>query len=845
MLKQIILDFVSREKQISGSPEYRASCALPENCYLLGDGVMLCYPRTTGDSRYPYTRDGFTLWAHSSGNMSLNESTFYCILPADDGKQPYISFFGGKKNGNEYIPVSITGAAKSRDKAKRFTVYTPTAVYYITEIDEVVYFLRAFMSAEKKAVFSVGAVNLGKKPLDTYLSSYFNCLCMHAAGESVETKWFKQCTVTDCGFCYDSVENVTRTKKIFDYCVINRAVNANVSYCEHTSSRSDYVGGATNALTCAEPLYTGHFAKQKQICKFGDTAAVGDIYAIKIDGGEIAVIDYVIDVMFDKAAQQAAIKPLSLDYADGAHRVLLAEQAEKSNGSTTLDIDFGTFDDGPLNGKTFTGFIKNVITQTEFGALAKNSGVSLLGVRDLVQQLEAALIWTPEKCRAKFLEMFGFIDPSGRPPRQYSLPADGALPQMDTRAFIDQGVWIISALYTYLAYTDDASILDEVCGYYKIVGDNTVESVEEKNSVYEHIARIANYLIDNIDPSTDCLRALYGDWNDALDGLGVSQDKSKRYGSGVSVMATLQLYGNTVQLLEIIEKYGDRFGLKQKVADAKIRLERGLKKNAIVEKDGKRKILHGWGDKRSYLVGSYSDSDGKSRDGLTASAFWVISGAYLWDKSIKADILSTFSRLDSKYGLKTFEPYFAPDTPGVGRIVDLPKGTAENAAVYVHATLFGVWALFMMGEGKAAWEQLYKVLPITHKLITTTPFVMSNSYSYNEELGLDGESMSDWFTGSANTFIKAIVRYVFGVEPDLDGVKISPCEYMPTKFAQISITVKGKRIKLVYRNKGAGKRSFTLNGAPVTATVSPSSGAPMLYIRSDLLKSDNTVTVTD
>ena len=88
---------------------------------------------------------------------------------------------------------------------------------------------------------------------------------------------------------------------------------------------------------------------------------------------------------------------------------------------------------------------------------------------------------------------------------------------MDLRKFIDQGVWVISTVYTYLAATDDFSILDETCGYYKL-GDGTAEFSCARDSVLDHLLRIADYLISHLDEETNCLHALYGDWNDALDG---------------------------------------------------------------------------------------------------------------------------------------------------------------------------------------------------------------------------------------------------------------------------------------------------------------------------------------
>ena len=107
------------------------------------------------------------------------------------------------------------------------------------------------------------------------------------------------------------------------------------------------------------------------------------------------------------------------------------------------------------------------------------------------------------------------------------------------------------------------------------------------------------------------------------------------------------------------------------------------------------------------------------------------------------DILKSYERLDAKYGIKTFHPAFLMPDDTVGRIIYLPEGTAENASTYNHSTYFAIWSLFEIDEGEKAWKTLYKLLPFNHEFITTTPFVMPNSFSYNEERGFDGESMSD------------------------------------------------------------------------------------------------------
>ncbi len=844
--KNTVIDLLKQEENIRNCVDVQRSSALPEKCYFIDKDTILCYPRTTGDSRYPYSKDGFTLWAYSSGYMSLNESTFYYILPADEGKEPYVNFYGGIKSANGFTPVSITGVARQpQEDFQRFTVFTPQAVYYITKTENITFALRAFVSNEKKACFSVCALNHTDTEQEIYLSAYFNCLLMHQAGESVETKWFKQCSVNKNGFLFESVEDLDRTTHLENYGVINRDINAEINYMEHTTSRSDYTGGKTICLNCSTALFDGYFGQQKQICKFGDTSVAGDIISISLKSNGFASVDYVAEAVFDKTEALKLTKQNISGYADKNLKNDIAYDKVKHSSESMLKMEFGEYANDKFNGTTLTNFVHNVQRQVEFAALAKNSGVSLLGVRDVAQQLEAALMWNCRDCRSKIIEVMNFIDPSGRAPRQYSLPAKGALPQMDTRAFIDQGNWLITTIYQYLAFTDDYTILDELCGYYKITGKNRVQSTEIRDSILDHLLRITDYLINNIDEQTHCLKALYGDWNDALDGLGVSGDPNEEYGSGVSVMATLQLYKNLSEMTEILSRAGDKNNQLERYKKTIAELKRGLLTYAIETTPNGRRILHGWGDKYSYKVGSNCDIDGKARFGLTANAYWAISGAYLWDTDIKSDILTAYTNLDSKYGLKTFEPYFEKGTKGVGRIVNLPKGTAENSATYIHATLFGIWSLFEMGEGKLAWEQLEKVLPLTHKLITTTPFVMSNSYSYNEELGLDGESMSDWFTGSANVLIKTFVREIFGISPDLEGVTITPCAYIPFNNASISISAKNKIIKLHYCKNGSNKRTIRINGKSADLKYNDAKQNYEVYLRTDELLKVNTIEVFD
>ncbi|MGN0813424.1 MAG: GH36-type glycosyl hydrolase domain-containing protein [Candidatus Coproplasma sp.] len=789
----------------------KAENRLPENAWFIGEDCVACFPTVHSESRYPYSVDGFTLWAYRSGYISVNESTFTLFPNVDEGKQPYLAFFAGKKCGEEYIPYSLTGvASQPRERVNRCTVFTPSAAYYLVAEEDLNLSLRIALDNDKSILLSMCAQNNSSHLQEVYLASYINCLMRYMMVEDVESKWFKVGKKYPNGFIIESVVDVTREKSVNFYAAIAISLSGNQCGVSSTTSRADFAGGKNKTINCAEALFKGEFTQERPVCGFTDTAIAGEITRFNLPGGGFCEQDIVIRIYTNKEeAEKFLLNGIAPGMVDKAVQRLEEKDKVKHSDEAMLRMNFGATS-GEINGGAFEKFVSQVIRQVEYCALAKTSTLSMLGMRDVFQQIESALMWNSSECRKKMLEAFSFIGIDGRVPRQYSLPAcKGGIPVMDLREFIDQGLWIIDAVYTYLAYTGDVDFLKEECGYYVYRGRETL-CTDEHDSVEKHLLRIIDFLIENLDKNTGCLRILYGDWNDALDGLGTNKS-GEGFGSGVSVMATLQLYKALGEMAEILEVYGGNAEKAKRLRDCRIDIGNSLNKFALQKKDGKRRILHGWGDKQEYFVGSYNDVDGVERDALTANAFWVLSDLYEDDKSIKADILSAYERLDSKYGLKTFEPAFERGCKGVGRIPNLPAGTAENGAVYVHATLFAIWSLFKMGESKVAWEQLFKIIPLSHEFISTSPFVMSNSYVCNEQLNADGESMSDWYTGSATVLIKVLCRCVFGIELTQTHITINPAEYIPFDNAEISICVRGNILKVRLERDGDNRKLF-ING---------------------------------
>jgi hypothetical protein len=77
--------------------EDKGSKKLPSDCWFLDKSSILAYKRELGDARYPYAQDGMTLWAYSSGNISVEESMYNIFLTSTEGREPYLAFFVGEK----------------------------------------------------------------------------------------------------------------------------------------------------------------------------------------------------------------------------------------------------------------------------------------------------------------------------------------------------------------------------------------------------------------------------------------------------------------------------------------------------------------------------------------------------------------------------------------------------------------------------------------------------------------------------------------------------------------------------------------------------------------------------
>ena len=812
MTKFEILELVEKVHNLKKGKEN----ALPDNSYFLDEDTVLCYSRKYGDSRYPYHNDGLVMFAHTSGDVQCIDGMLTVFKGNEFSEEANTGFFVGEKFGDEFMPVSVTGANCQlyENDIERYTIFTPVCAYYITESKNGVYAVRVHVDNNKHLRFSLAAVNTGEAR-EIYLSSYFAPMLKCSAIFEFMNTFGEH---FDCGGYI--IKN--RRGEAFDFVSANLAITGNVTKKYFTTAKRTVLGRKGANLSNAPTFKSGSFELQVPKTNSSDVPVMADMVHFALPEGGFAQLEYEMLVTKDSSAAYDFIgNPIDGEKENAA----LAErkEAERKIFDATK-IQFGDWHNDNLNNGVINKFLKNVQRQVSLCALGKNYVGAYLGIRDVFQQLESALIWQPNEARAQFVRVLDYMLDDGRPPRQISFPtADDPIPPFDLRPFIDQGFWIIAALHTSLAFTNDLSVLDEVCGYYKaesgyLWGGRTPRS-DISESLLDHLIRITDFLLSNVDDKTHCVHALYGDWNDALNGLGKTKRKDTAFGNGVSVMATLQLYLSLEQMIEILDKVGKYPDVAEKYRSIRATVSEGLIKNALAHgEDGSARMIHGWGEDMSYFVGSYNDYDSQSRISLAANSYCAISGFVKEIAKYKDDIAKNILSLDSKCGLLTFDKPFYDGIDKVGRICYITPGTYENACAYVHAGTFGIMALFLMGYSREAWRLLEKAMVISHENPSRTTFVMPNSYCASEEYNIDGDSTGDWYTGSGTVLIKEIVKCGFGIEPNLSSLKISPTDYFPCKNAEITLKLKGCDLRVRYENRGEGKRKIYLGDKELPLT---------------------------
>lgn len=420
-----------------------------------------------------------------------------------------------------------------------------------------------------------------------------------------------------------------------------------------------------------------------------------------------------------------------------------------------------------------------------------------VGFRDTAQDIIAALQFDAPGARAKIRELLAQQYQDGHcnhmcfPIEQY--------PPVNVE-YSDDHLWPILTVWSWIAETGDAGILDDLAPYFD-TGDETV---------YQHLCRSLAFTESRLGAHGLPLM-LAADWNDALCTVG-------REGKGESFW-TAMLYSLALsKMAELAELTGDTATAEH------CRRQRAQQMELVndIGWDGAwyRRAIMDNGD----FLGTREAP--QARLFLNTQSWSVYAAMGSRDRQVAA-MDAVAEQLDTPLGIKKVHPavtdYPTPESP----LFAYHPGLGENAAIFCHANTWAIIAECLLRRPERAWKYYRQLIP--HVALQTAGIdrYMGEPYAYASNLfGPDSERFGlanvTWLTGTAAWMYLAATQYILGIRPELDGLRIDPC--LPPEWPEISLTrdFRGCRYLITIRNPhgvGYGVGRLEVDGVPIDGTL--------------------------
>jgi len=409
------------------------------------------------------------------------------------------------------------------------------------------------------------------------------------------------------------------------------------------------------------------------------------------------------------------------------------------------------------------------------------------GYRDITSDCECLGAVNPELALERFKRILSYQYSNGYAPRTF---IDGKICDNN---FADCTVWLTYTATSIIKEMGDKSILDMPVKF----NDDT------EASVYEHLRRSVEFLY-NFRGLHNLIKLWGGDWNDCLNTAGLQ-------GKGVSIWLSIAWVRAAKMFAELAEIAG-------KDDDKELALNRIKEMQDIIETmgwDGEYYLCayNDWDEK----VGSKECEEGKIF--LIPQIWSVFSGL---NRQIEA-MDSAEKYLSSPLGTLVSKPAYSKFNPRLGEVTTKPAGVHENGGVYLHTIAWKIAADSILKRAENVEKDIETILPFRNKIVDgkAEPYIMCNSY-FGEQTGYRyGTPGQSWRTAAGQWFEKALINYVYGLMPEMDGLKIDPC--LPPSWRECSITkvFRNTTYNIKYINHGTTIDSITVDGSIIEGNILP------------------------
>jgi len=418
------------------------------------------------------------------------------------------------------------------------------------------------------------------------------------------------------------------------------------------------------------------------------------------------------------------------------------------------------------------------------------------GFRDAMQDAFGLCSFEPDRAREMILRLssFQFSDGSAshRAPR-IPLP-----PERSEKS--DLPLWISLATLTYVRESGDTSIILE-----KVPFADGAEA-----TLLDHIrAGLERSLRDVGRRGLPLIH--YGDWNDALDGLG-GEGRGESVFLGQFLVFALK---NSAKLAELAGEDALARGWSDKCDELVEIINRDCW-------DGDRfvRAFHDDGT----VIGCRENREGSL---YLNPQVWAVLADAAPRQRLETCIDAVHRELDSPFGIRCLAPPYSRHDPHVGLISRFPPGIKENGAVFSHAMAFCLVAELMLGRADRAWEILQKASPVlraeNHPDYRMEPYVYSQ-FVAGPETNLRGQGFHHWLTGTCSWMQYAVVNWLLGARAEVEGLRLDPC--IPSHWQSFELVrpYRGSTLHITVENphgKSGGINKLEVDGREIQGNLLP------------------------
>lgn len=437
-------------------------------------------------------------------------------------------------------------------------------------------------------------------------------------------------------------------------------------------------------------------------------------------------------------------------------------------------------------------------------------GARGIGFRDSSQDVIGALLGSPAASKDLLRKLLHVQKQDGSAMHQFNpltmiaTTGEAGAEEGSPDYYSDDHLWSVLAVSEYLKETGDFDFLGEQIPFYE---KDQAGSPVEAGSVWEHLKRALAFTRE--DTGGHGLPLLgFADWNDTVN-----------LPKGAESLFTAHLYG---------------WALREMIALCQYRGKKKLARRYRADYDAMRELVNqaGWDgdwyvryfDQRGEPVGSHRNAQGQI---YTNAQSWAVLSGFATPKRAHKALDAVFQHLNTSKGIKLSTPGYNGFDPEKGGVTTYPPGAKENGGIFLHANPWVMMAETMLGRGERAY-QYYKQINPAAKNDTIDEFECE-PYVYPQNILGDehpqfGLARNAWLTGTASWAYQAGLKYILGIRPEIDGLRIDPC--IPPDWAGFTVDrrFRGAQYRITVSNPqgvSKGVEAIRVDGELIEGTLLP------------------------